>query len=235
MLTVDIAAEAKRLGFFPTPVEVVYSSSTSHEAFMPGLKATGSRTSSLAWDGTQPIRQSMEQSQPPMRNPSFPSSPATMPPSLVRPSPSSPADLAMAARAPRTIPVVRPTTHFIPDREPNPNSAAAAAASARQKLNIQTSNNGSLMPSPVPGMGMGMGPRDRYGNSPDLDDGQWPPISPAESGMRPFSFAVRAGAVDRGSDGGHGGRRSIFGRWGGSVTSFFGGSQGGSGSMMDMQ
>lgn len=52
----------------------------------------------------------------------------------------------------------------------------------------------------------------------------WPP----ESGLRPFSFAVRA----QGSNDGH---RNILGRWGGSVTSFFGGSQGGSGSMMDMQ
>jgi hypothetical protein len=65
-------------------------------------------------------------------------------------------------------------------------------------------------------------PPDRKGKSFQQD---WPP----ESGLRPFSFAVRAA---QGSNDGH---RNILGRWGGSVTSFFGGSQGGSGSMMDMQ
>lgn len=70
----------------------------------------------------------------------------------------------------------------------------------------------------------------------ETDDEAWPPISPAESGLRPFSFAVRAGAAGgKGSSDGHGGRKSLLGRWGGSVTSFFGGSAGGSGSMMDMQ
>ena len=69
------------------------------------------------------------------------------------------------------------------------------------------------------------------------DDDLWPP--PSENGLRPFSFAVRAaggggaGSV-HGSDG-HGGRRSIFSKFGGSMTSLFGGSQGGSGSMVDMQ
>lgn len=193
---------------------------------MPGLRATGSRTSSLTWDATQPLRQPVEYTP---RSAAYPSSPATMPQSLVRPSPSSPADLAMGGRPPRAIPIPRPTTHFIPDREPNPNPP-------RQKLGVQTSNYNSTSLMPSPGMG-GLGSRDRWGGSPDPgDDEQWPPISPAESGMRPFSFAVRAGATggERGSDSGHG-RRSIFGRWGGSVTSFFGGSQGGSGSMMDMQ
>jgi hypothetical protein len=63
----------------------------------------------------------------------------------------------------------------------------------------------------------------------------WSPVSAGDGSLRPFSFAVRAGAA-AGRDGeGHGGRKSLWGRWGGSVTSFFGGSQGGSGSMMDMQ
>ena len=68
----------------------------------------------------------------------------------------------------------------------------------------------------------------------DMDE-FWPPTP--ESGLRPFSFAVRAGAGGGGSvsgSDGHG-RRTMFGRFGGSVTSFFGGSNHGSGSMMDMQ
>ena len=57
----------------------------------------------------------------------------------------------------------------------------------------------------------------------------------ADTNLRPFSFAVRAGATaSRSSSDGHG-RRSLWGKWGGSVTSLFGGSQGGSGSMVDMQ
>jgi len=63
----------------------------------------------------------------------------------------------------------------------------------------------------------------------------------AESQIRPFSFAVWAGngqhsARSSPGPGGRDRRNSALGRWGGSVTSFFGGSQGGaSGSMMDMQ
>ena len=61
----------------------------------------------------------------------------------------------------------------------------------------------------------------------------WPPV--ADGGLRPFSFAVRAGATAmKGSSDDHG-RRKLWGRWGGSVTSLFGGSHGGSGSMVDMQ
>lgn len=85
-------------------------------------------------------------------------------------------------------------------------------------------------------------------NNYDRSEQLTPQIDPDASSMRPFSFAVRAQAptsarsspgprasdpmdTRRASAGG-----SVFGRWGGSVTSFFGGSQGGmSGSMMDMQ
>jgi hypothetical protein len=64
----------------------------------------------------------------------------------------------------------------------------------------------------------------------------------SDSPIRPFSFAVWAGnggqhsARSSPGPGGRDRRSSALGRWGGSVTSFFGGSQGGaSGSMMDMQ
>ena len=72
------------------------------------------------------------------------------------------------------------------------------------------------------------------------DSGDQTSIS--DSPIRPFSFAVWAGNGGqhsaRSSPGPGRDRRnsSALGRWGGSVTSFFGGSQGGaSGSMMDMQ
>lgn len=72
------------------------------------------------------------------------------------------------------------------------------------------------------------------------DSGDQASIS--DSPIRPFSFAVWAGNGGqhsaRSSPGPGRDRRnsSALGRWGGSVTSFFGGSQGGaSGSMMDMQ
>lgn len=130
--------------------------------------------------------------------------------SSVKPSPSSPADLsAIAGRGStaRTTPA-RPMTHYIPEREPRP-----ADHSLRPTLTSLSTSPGQYMN--------------------DLD---YSPISPADSGVRPFSFAVRAGATGHGmGESEQNGRRSFFGRWGGSVTSFFGGSQGGSGSMMDMQ
>lgn len=88
------------------------------------------------------------------------------------------------------------------------------------------------------------------------DDGpsvDWDPAGGRDSPLRPFSFAVWAskngGASSvKSSPGPRAERdgRSVLGRWGGSVTSFFGGSQAGgshwgdshggnSGSMMDMQ
>lgn len=81
----------------------------------------------------------------------------------------------------------------------------------------------------------------------------WDPANGRNSPLRPFSFAVRAnkgGASSvRSSPGPRGdrdGKSGVLGRWGDSVTSFFGGSQAGgshwggshggnSGSMMDMQ
>ena len=140
--------------------------------------------------------------------------------SLVRPSPSSPADLANIAqgRMPPT-PLTRPLTHI--DREP------VTARRPPMPLILQTDKRRS-----------GVFERSRNVDDDWLEanEDRWSPMSPAESGRRPFSFAMRAGATaSRGSSDGHGGRRSLWGRWGGSVTSLFGGSQGGSGSMIDMQ
>lgn len=97
--------------------------------------------------------------------------------------------------------------------------------SARSRYEKGISSPGTLERSPQP---------DRWAD--DDDDALWSPVSGGDGSLRPFSFAVRAGAAAA-RDGGHGhdGRKSLWGRWGGSVTSFFGGSQGGSGSMMDMQ
>jgi hypothetical protein len=78
-----------------------------------------------------------------------------------------------------------------------------------------------------------------YGNG-RIETGDQGSIS--DSPIRPFSFAVWAGhggpQSARSSPGPGRERRNsgVLGRWGGSVTSFFGGSQGGaSGSMIDMQ
>lgn len=162
ILVREVRAEAMRLGRYPEPGEA------------PSLRPDGQsiiagpRTSSVAW--YQNRRESEEQA-----------------PIGIRPSPSSPADLAHMSRP------HRPQVQF-----------TASRAADRQSM------GSSLRVDP---------------------EEPWPPISSAE--LRPFSFAVRAGAARESNDG-HG-KRTVLGRWGGSVTSFFGGSQGGSGSMMDMQ
>lgn len=228
-LVLDIAAEAKRIGHYPTPEETRYADEgTSMGSAFAGAGA-GSRSSSLMWDHSNSVP-TAESSR------GGPYTPVSVPPpniSLVRPSPSSPADLVKAGRdRVKPPPLQRPLTHFIPDREPAPSVSRAplqdvspvtngAAPRARHGKGI--SSPGVLQSSP------------QLGEAFDAEEDLYSPISPAESGMRPFSFAVRAGAAAarEGSEG-HG-RRSLFGRWGGSVTSFFGGSQGGSGSMVDMQ
>jgi len=149
----------------------------------------------------------------------------------VKPSPSSPADLAGMAGRPQQIPPIRPQTHFYPDREPvAQRSPVVNTPTQRSPINsAREYNRRSVNSTKTLDRSMRT---DFYA---ETDDEVWPPISPAESGLRPFSFAVRAGATAGRSNDGHNGRKSILGRWGGSVTSFFGGSQGGSGSMMDMQ
>ena len=128
----------------------------------------------------------------------------------MRPSPSSPADLAKIGVE---------TSPLRPRRDASqPSQATVASPNSRKSPGSPQTYDRILKAG------------DRWGGDEDM----WPPMSPAESGLRPFSFAVRASATARGSSDGHG-RKSFFGRWGGSVTSLFGGSQGGSGSMMDMQ
>jgi hypothetical protein len=171
---------------------------------MPGVIA-GPRTSSVAWEAKH-ARELSEH----MRG-VFGTPPGLPIESRVRPSPSSPADLAGLARQ-TVLPPSRPLTQFYSDKEP-PRSPASL-------------------------VGVGK-PRNGYGRYEEEDaEDLWSPENADGGGLRPFSFAVRAGAVSsmRGSSDGHGGgRKSFFGRFGGSVTSLFGGSQGGSGSMMDMQ
>lgn len=206
----DVRADAQRHGHYATPNEVAYNDSvSSHEQV-----AVGPRTSSISWD-----RQSTRESRDLIRDP------LVLGP--VRQSPSTPTELAMR---PKPSIVTRPHTQLLPSE-----AAAAAAAdqrrtptphSARSRYEKGISSPGTLERSPQP---------DRWGADDD-DDALWSPISGGDGSLRPFSFAVRAGAAAA-RDGGHGhdGRKSLWGRWGGSVTSFFGGSQGGSGSMMDMQ
>lgn len=143
--------------------------------------------------------------------------------SLVRPSPSSPADLSTTATGRHVpLPLIRPFTQYDPDR--------------KQGIPVQRS------PIPIDRETRGFNGNDVMRRSGRVDDDWleeedelWSPDAPLNGSIRPFSFAVRAGATAaKGSSDGHG-RRSLWGRWGGSVTSLFAGSQGGSGSMMDMQ
>ena len=206
----EIRAEAQRLGRYPMPGEERHSVLS-----LDGLTVlAGPRSSSVAWEQKHARDQSERSSQ-----------------QHVKPSPSSPADLAGIAARPQQIPTSRPQTHFYPDREPaaqrspmaHTPSQCSPITSARE-YNRRSVNSTKTFDRSLR--------TDIYG---ETDDEMWPPISPAESGLRPFSFAVRAGATAGRSSDGHNQRKSILGRWGGSVTSFFGGSQGGSGSMMDMQ
>lgn len=209
-LVQEMAAEAQRLGYYPAPSEVSFRSYDS-EPCAPGGQSSSSRE--------------------PVRGP-YRATPGNVPPlgNTVRSSPSTPADLASIARG-RPAPIAvsqRPMTHFIVDREPPsaPMPGTASVSMAGQPMSRLESRTGL---SPTFAQGNTIAP------SEILDDDTWTPPSPQESGMRPFSFAVRAGAAQaRGGSEGHG-RTSILGRWGGSVTSFFGGSQAGSGSMIDMQ
>lgn len=174
---------------------------------MPGVIA-GPRTSSVAWEAKH-ARELSEH----MRG-AFGTPPGLPLESRVRPSPSSPADLAGLARQ-TVLPPSRPLTQFYSDKEP-PRS-----------------------PASLVGIGINK-PGNSYARYEDDAEDLWAPENADGASLRPFSFAVRASAVSsmRGSSDGHGhggGRKSFFGRFGGSVTSLFGGSQGGSGSMMDMQ
>lgn len=212
-LVVQIRAEAQRVGRYPGPDDPSFAwSASDHDAGA----VIAPRTSSIEWDRRPSQR-------PGGVNVVQPILPYTAP---LRPSPSSPAELANLHARPRQAPAQRPTTHFVPETEPlQPiNRTPQSGSVGKGRHNKGISSPGLLQSSP------------RLGdNVPDNDDEPWEPLSPAESGLRPFSFAVRAGAAAaRDGSEGHGGRRSLWGRWGGSVTSFFGGSQGGSGSMMDM-
>jgi len=137
--------------------------------------------------------------------------------SSVRPSPSTPTELTGRPK-PNIGP--RPHTQLIPENAERIN-LNPTPHSARSRYEKGISSPGTLERSPQP---------DRW----DDDDALWSPVSGGDGSLRPFSFAVRAGAA-AGRDGEGSGRKSLFRQWGGSVTSFFGGSQGGSGSMMDMQ
>ncbi|WWD19283.1 hypothetical protein CI109_103741 [Kwoniella shandongensis] len=223
MLVLDIRTEAQRLGRFPLPEENDFSTSTisSHEG---QSVPPGARSSTLAWD-TNHARDLSEQ----MRG-AFAPNRTTPGLSVVRPSPSSPANLTALASGPKPTPLQRPMTHYVPEREPvlgAPRAPIYASPISTPGLRPRRETNGS---SP--------GVHERSSQRSDMyDDGNEELWSPSDgTGLRPFSFAVRAGAAAArdGSEGGHGTRRSLWGRWGGSVTSLFGGSQNGSGSMMDM-
>lgn len=148
-------------------------------------------------------------------------------PATLRQSPSTPAALGQ-----QPVPqLTRPKSQYFPDREPSPYQQG------RPSLNVNTAPQ--LRPSHLKGPSSSSVPKQqrdsRFEDWSDTED-LWPPASPSSGqNLRPFSFAVRAGAAGReGSDGGHS-RRSFLGKWGGSVTSLFtGGTHGGSGSMMDM-
>jgi hypothetical protein len=187
----------------------------------PRTITAGPRTSSMAW-GHQQALELNEQ----IKGAFGPTIPLTSPTTL-RPSPSSPAELANVAAGrlvPGTVPQ-RPVSHF--DSSPGrPRTSIISLASTKLKAPQHLT-----IPAPL-ALDRNLVPR-----AEDWQDGDdlWPPVSPGEGSLRPFSFAVRAGAgTGRESSEGHG-RRSFFGRFGNSVTSLFGGSHAGSGSMMNMQ
>ncbi|WVF67590.1 hypothetical protein IAT40_002348 [Kwoniella sp. CBS 6097] len=217
MLVLEVRGQAQRLGRFPFPDDIVASSSTvsSHESQSMAFVAPSAASAMDQFGGAfTPVRQT----------------PAL---SIVRPSPSSPANLTGLASAPaRAAPLQRPLTHFLPDREPSPSAlrtpqyGSPASATSRVRHGKQGSSPGVLERSPQ-----------RSGTYEESNEELWSPDEATGGNLRPFSFAVRAGAAaarDGGGSDGHGGRRSLWGRFGGSVTSLFGGSQNGSGSMMDM-
>ena len=214
----EVYLEAQRLGHYPEPGDVPVSSFKSQDG---QSVVAGPRTTSVAWDAkhTRDLNDQMRGA--------FHSGSRGTPLSLVRPSPSSPAELASSGLRPQPPPLTRPLTHYYPDHEPN-KAAQRSPIHGTQPLRFRA---GKSLSTPT-----------ALDRTPVLDDDWpegsedlWPPPSAADHNLRPFSFAVRAGAAARqASSDGHG-RRSLFGRWGGSVTSFFGGSQGGSGSMIDMQ
>ncbi|WVQ79681.1 hypothetical protein IAT38_001781 [Cryptococcus sp. DSM 104549] len=237
-LILEIRTEAQRIGHYPLPGEDAASapsSLSSHDASPAARFPPGALPSALTFDrsaasgsGSGPFT--------PTRgtNPSL---------AVMRPSPSSPANLTGLAQGPRlTAPLQRPLTHYLPDREPvltplrgssgagGSGFASPGGSSARGRHAKNTSSPGMLEKA---GEWNGNG-----ASGGDDNEELWEPGGgEGGQGLRPFSFAVRAGAAAArdGSEGGHGGgRRSLWGRWGGSVTSLFGGSQNGSGSMMDM-
>lgn len=219
LLVLEIRAEAQRLGHFAFPDDLSCDSSlSSHEARFP----TGA-TSSASYSYRRPLLPEQTGG--------------------LRQSPSSPANLLASPVAPiatsRSNPQ-RPMTQYLPRREParefrTPRGYDSSSVGKRGHSK-NTSSTSALEPLTINTNVKGTGDDGRRIDDDDL----WTPDQP--QGLRPFSFAVRAGAAAarEGSEGhgsvrdGSGQRKSLWGRWGGSVTSFFGGSQGGSGSMVDM-
>lgn len=219
VLVREIQLETQRLGHYLQPGDVPISSMLSYDGHNI---IAGPRTSSVAWEAKH-ARELSEQLRgaftSPQRAPQL---------SLVRPSPSSPAELANIANGrPVPPPLTRPLTQSYPDCGPGV-TAHISPTSFTQPLNMRADHS-------MHGNGF-KNPAFRQNEDwPEDDEELWEPSSAADGGLRPFSFAVRAGATaTRGSSDGHG-RRSLWGRWGGSVTSLFGGSHGDSGSMVDMQ
>ncbi|WVQ71992.1 hypothetical protein IAR50_001536 [Cryptococcus sp. DSM 104548] len=207
-LVLETRAEAQRVGGYAFPDDLGPASSTSsHEVRAPSTALP----SAVAYANGRGASASSPKPAPGMR-----------------PSPSSPAGLSLSSTAAQTplrqAPLQRPLTHYLPEREP-----VRQPVTPTNRVDSFAHNNSILTPQSR-----------HFRNSPSQErdtEELWSPDDEPTQNLRPFSFAVRAGAVARNwSDGGHGpGRRkSLFGRWGGSVTSFFGGSQNGSGSMMDM-
>lgn len=229
-LILEVRQEAQRIGHYTEPEDPHYpNSQETHESSLDP-SSTISRHKMR--------NQSIDQGAPSIKAPSV--STARSVPILssqvpmLRQSPSTPAGLSNVSVQAR-----RPRTQYVPDREPGINGASLSAQTSRQTLSINTPTQrpSSHFKAPsstsVPKARGSQYYTDDWSDTEDL----WAPSSPASGNLRPFSFAVRAGAGGgQGSDGGHS-RKSFFGRFGGSVTSLFtgAGSHGGSGSMMDMQ
>ncbi|WVO14456.1 hypothetical protein L204_102090 [Cryptococcus depauperatus] len=212
LLVLEIRATAQKLGHFPFPDDLASTTSlSSHESRIPTGVLPHAVTHNLRMRDQIPI---------------------------VRSSPSSPANLSLTSQiAPifdQQPAARRPITQYIPQYEPvTTHKSSDFLSSSRGRHNKIPSSTGLLELNQPPTINSSLHNMDN-----EDPDHLWTPDN-YNQGLRPFSFAVRAGAITarEGSEG-HGmgmhGRRSLWGRWGDSVTSLFGGSQGGSGSMIDM-
>lgn len=240
----EIRSEASRLGHYPDPEEPLTASSqesgpvasgSHHERGQqcsidqgaPSIKAVSINTTRSAPSAQGPMRVPQESHMGLRQSPSTPTGLGSQVTHRARPK------TQYSDRISPDMPSVnlannRPSLYL----NTGPGGGAPGGSAPSPQL---TPNRASHYKAPSGSSSALKGRESRYFTDDFSDDELWPPASPGSGNLRPFSFAVRAGAArGEGSEGSHN-RRSFFGRFGDSVTSLFAGSHGGSGSMMDMQ